>query len=116
RRRGYRRAARAAQLSELTLLGGLTEREGAAAASTMLEWPELPSATFAFNDRCALGVMDVLIRAGVAVPQKMSVVGFDDSPLAGTAPIDLTTISKDSTGRARAAVQRLVPGLDDVYV
>ena len=116
RRRGYRRAARAAQLSELTLPGGLTEREGAAAASAMLEWPELPSATFAFNDRCALGVMDVLIRSGFAVPQRVSVVGFDDSPLAGMAHIDLTTIRQDSTGLARAAVQRLVARLDDVDV
>src|SRR4029079_4656739 len=116
RRRGYRRAARTAQLSELTLPGGLTEREGAAAASTMLEWPELPSATFAFNDRCALGVMDVLIRAGVAVPQKMSVLVFSDSPLAAMAHIDLTTIRQDSTGLARAAVQRLVARLDDVDV
>jgi DNA-binding LacI/PurR family transcriptional regulator len=113
RRRGYRRAARAAQLSELTLPGGLTEREGAAAASAMLESPELPSAIFAFNDRCAVGAMDVLIRAGVAVPEQVSVVGFDDSPLAGMAHIDLTTIRQDSAGLARAAIQRLVARLDN---
>ena len=113
RRRGYRRAARAAQLSELTLPGGLTEREGAAAASAMLASPELPTAIFAFNDRCALGVLDVLIRSGVAVPQQVSVVGFDDSPLAGMAHIDLTTVRQDSAGLARAAVERLVARLDD---
>ncbi len=113
RRRGYREATRAAQLQELTLPGGLTEREGADAASVMLEWPQLPSAIFAFNDRCALGVMDVLIRAGVAVPQQVSVVGFDDSPLAGMAHIDLTTIRQDSVGLAGAAVARLVTRLDN---
>jgi DNA-binding LacI/PurR family transcriptional regulator len=113
RRRGYRHAARAAQLPELTLPGGLTEREGAAAASAMLESPELPTAIFAFNDRCALGVLDVLIRSGVAVPQRVSVVGFDDSPLAGMAHIDLTTVRQDSAGLARAAVERLVARLDD---
>ena len=48
--------------------------------------------------------MDVLIRSGVAVPQQVSVVGFDDSPLAGMAHIDLTTIRQDSAGLARAAV------------
>jgi DNA-binding LacI/PurR family transcriptional regulator len=114
RRRGYRRAARAAQLPELTGPGGLTEREGAAAAAAMLESRALPSAVFAFNDRCALGVMDVLIRAGVPVPQQVSVLGFDDSPLAGLAHIDLTTVRQDSAGLARAAVQRLVSRLDDV--
>jgi len=116
RRRGCRRAARAARLPELTLPGGLTERDGAAAASAMLEWQEMPTAVFAFNDRCALGAMDVLIRAGVAVPQQVSVLGFDDSPLAGLAHIDLTTIRQDSAGLARAAVQRLVTRLDDVSV
>ena len=113
RRRGYRRAAQEAQLPELTLPGGLTEREGAAAAAAILESNALPSAVFAFNDRCALGVMDVLIRAGVSVPQQVSVLGFDDSPLAGLAHIDLTTIRQDSAGLARAAVQRLVTRLDD---
>jgi DNA-binding LacI/PurR family transcriptional regulator len=116
RRRGCRRAARAAQLLELTLPGGLTERDGAAAASAMLDWQDMPTAVFAFNDRCALGAMDVLIRTGVAVPQQVSVLGFDDSPLAGLAHIDLTTIRQDSAGLARAAVQRLVTRLDDVSV
>src|SRR5262249_62403330 len=91
----------------------MTEREAAAAASAMLESRELPTAIFAFNDRCALGVMDVLIRSGVAIPQQVSVVGFDDSPLAGMAHIDLTTIRQDSAGLARAAVQRLVARLDE---
>ena len=116
RRRGYRRAARAPRLPEPTRLGGLTEREGATAAAAILESKELPSAVFAFNDRCALGVMDVLIRAGVPVPQQVSVLGFDDSPLAGLTHIDLTTIRQDSAGLARAAVQRLVARLDDVSV
>ena len=60
--------------------------------------------------------MDVLIRAGVAVPQKMSVLGFDDSPLAGLAHIDLTTIRQDSAGLARAAVKRLVARLENASV
>ncbi len=112
RRRGYRRAARAAQLAELTAPGGVTEREGADAATAMLSSKTLPTAVFAFNDRCALGVMDVLIRAGIAVPQQVSVLGFDDSPLAGLAHIDLTTIRQDSAGLARAAVNRLAERLD----
>lgn len=112
RLRGYRRAARAAQLSELIRPGGLTEREGAAAAAAMLESKALPDAVFAFNDRCALGVMDVLIRSGISVPQQISVIGFDDSPLAGLAHINLTTVRQDSVGLAGAAVQRLVARLD----
>jgi DNA-binding LacI/PurR family transcriptional regulator len=103
----------AAGLPEQTLPGGLTEREGAAAAAVMLESKALPTAVIAFNDRCALGVLDVLIRARVSVPQDVSVLGFDNSPLAGLAHIDLTTVGQDSAGLARAAVTRLVGRLDN---
>jgi DNA-binding LacI/PurR family transcriptional regulator len=112
RLRGYRRAIRAARLPELICRGGLTEREGATAASALLGADGLPTAVFAFNDRCALGAMDVFIRAGVTVPQRVSIIGFDDSPLAGLAHIDLTTIRQDSAGLAAAAVARLVGRLD----
>ena len=104
RLRGYRRAAKAAGVPEMVHPGGLSEREGAAAAMAMLECERLPDAVFAFNDRCALGVIDVLIRAGVSVPQQVSILGFDDSPLAGLAHIDLTTIRQDSAGLAAAAI------------
>jgi DNA-binding LacI/PurR family transcriptional regulator len=113
RLRGYRRAMRARDMPEEVRTGGLTEREGAAAAMAMLAESELPTAVFAFNDRCALGVMDVLIRAGVDVPQRVSVLGFDDSPLAGLAHVNLSTVRQDSAELARAAVQRLVTRLDD---
>ena len=112
RLRGYRAAVRAAGLAEWVRPGGLTERDGAAAAAGMLESGELPDAVFAFNDRCALGVLDVFIRSGIAVPQQISVMGFDDSPLAGLAHIDLTTVRQDSAGLARAATQRLAARLD----
>lgn len=112
RLRGFRRAIRSAELPESILPGGLTEREGAVAASTMLSMKELPTAVFAFNDRCALGVLDVLIRSGVSVPQQISVIGFDDSPLAGLAHIDLTTVRQDSASLATAAMERLVARLD----
>lgn len=113
RLRGFTRAARSADVTEDVRAGGLTEREGAAAAIEMLAESDLPTAVFAFNDRCALGVMDVLIRAGVQVPQRVSVLGFDDSPLAGLAHVDLSTVRQDSAGLSRAAVERLVARLDD---
>ncbi len=112
RLRGYRRAVDTAGVPQSIRPGGLTEREGAAAAAAMLAERDVPTAVFAFNDRCALGVMDVLIRAGISVPQQVSVVGFDDSPLAGLAHVDLTTVRQDAIGLAGAAVQRLIGRLD----
>jgi DNA-binding LacI/PurR family transcriptional regulator len=113
RRRGYQRSASAGGLSASMSPGGLTEREGATAATAMLASGNLPTAVFAFNDRCALGVQDVLIRHGIAVPQQVSVLGFDDIPMAGLAHVSLTTIRQDSAGLARAAVERVVTRLDD---
>jgi DNA-binding LacI/PurR family transcriptional regulator len=94
--------------------GGLTEREGAAAAAEILAAGDpLPTAIFAFNDRCALGVVDVLLRAGIRVPEDVSVVGFDDSPLAGLAHVDLTTVGQDGARLAELAVARAVSRIDD---
>ena len=73
----------------------------------------MPTAVFAFNDRCALGLIDVLIRAGLRVPDDVSVVGFDDSPLAGLAHVDLTTIGQDTARLAELAVARAVGRIED---
>jgi DNA-binding LacI/PurR family transcriptional regulator len=113
RRKGFRAATAAASAEPAMLDGGLTEREGAAAATAMLADTEgLPTAVLAFNDRCALGVLDVLIRARLRVPEDVSVVGFDDTPLAGLAHVNLTTVGQDSARLAELAVARAITRLD----
>lgn len=113
RRKGFRKAGRAADIGTKMIAGGLTEREGAAAAAALLDSPvALPTAVFAFNDRCALGLIDVLIRAGVRVPEEVSVIGFDDSALAGLAHVDLTTIGQDSGRLAELAVARAIDRIE----
>ncbi|OBC15926.1 LacI family transcriptional regulator [Mycobacterium sp. 852013-50091_SCH5140682] len=113
RRKGVRRAAAAAGVTVTTVAGGITEHAGAAAATTLVgDGSPLPTAVFAFNDRCALGFIDVAIRAGVTVPQQVSVVGYDDSPLAGLAHVDLTTVGQDSGRLAELAVARAIERID----
>ncbi|SER39581.1 DNA-binding transcriptional regulator, LacI/PurR family [Mycobacterium sp. 88mf] len=112
RRKGVRRAAAAAGIVVTLVDGGTTEREGAAAAAALCAEPSLPTAVFAFNDRCALGFVDVAIRAGIRIPQDVSVVGFDDSPLAGLAHVDLTTVGQDSAQLAELAVGRAVERIE----
>ncbi|MFI6074290.1 LacI family DNA-binding transcriptional regulator [Actinoplanes sp. NPDC051343] len=93
--------------------------EAAAAASTTGIAPATEAATAAsptgrptavtvFNDRCATGVLDVLARAGVRVPEDVSVVGYDDSRLARLAHVDLTTIAQDTAAMACLAVDQAV--------
>ncbi len=113
RRRGYRTAMRRAGLGDRALVigGGLTEQEGAAAAAVLLARPSLPTAVVAFNDRCAVGLLDVLLRAGVAVPGDVSVVGYDDDRLSRLPHVNLTTIAQDAPSLARLAVERAVESL-----
>ena len=95
----------------LVIGGGLTEQEGAAAAAVLLARPSLPTAVVAFNDRCAVGLLDVLLRAGVAVPGDVSVVGYDDDRLSRLPHVNLTTIAQDAPSLARLAVERAVESL-----
>jgi DNA-binding LacI/PurR family transcriptional regulator len=69
-----------------------------------------------FNDRCALGVLDVLQRAGLAVPGDISVVGYDDSHLARMSHVNLTTIAQDTEQITTLAVTRAIDRLDGTPV
>jgi DNA-binding LacI/PurR family transcriptional regulator len=116
RRRGYRTAMRRHGLAEhvRVLPGDHTEAAGARAARTLLdEGGGLPTAVVAYNDHCALGLLDAFSRAGVAVPGGISVVGYDDSSLSRLAHVDLTTVSQDARRQAEHAVAAAVEHLED---
>lgn len=115
RRSAYLTAMERHSLGDLArvLPAGADEREGAAAAGRLLADPRhpAPSALVVFNDRCALGVVDALERAGLAVPADISVVGFDDSQFARLAHIGLSSVRQDVAALARAAIERAVARL-----
>jgi DNA-binding LacI/PurR family transcriptional regulator len=114
RRRGYRTAMRRHDLGEhiRVIPGDHTEAAGTRAAQALLHDGSLPSAVVASNDRCALGLLDALNRAGVAVPGAVSVVGYDDSTLSRLAHVNLTTVSQDARRQAEHAVAAAVERLD----
>jgi len=111
RRRGYREAMAALGLRDHVEVidGGQTEEAGEAAADAVLarRSTERPTALVCFNDRCAIGLRDRLLRGGVSVPGEISVMGYDDSPPASLGTIDLTSVSQDPAGLARATVSVL---------
>lgn len=74
--------------------------------------PHRPTAVITFNDRSALGLLDASNRARIDVPGDLSVVGYDDSPAAQLAHINLTTVSQDARTQAEAAVAASVERLD----
>ncbi len=114
RRAGYRAALRRSpRLTELLLPGGLTELEGAEAARAFLaSGPSRAGGVVAFNDRCALGFIDVVRQAGLRVPEDVSVVGFDDILQAGYPHIGLTTVRQDAERLGSAAVHAVTSRLD----
>jgi DNA-binding LacI/PurR family transcriptional regulator len=115
RRRGYRAAMRRHGLQDQirVIPGDYTEESGAEAARALLAERRLPTAMFAGNDRCAHGILDTFIRAGVDIPGDVSVVGYDDSRTARLSFIDLTTIRQNPTQMADSAVQAMVERLDN---
>ncbi|MDF2744977.1 MAG: LacI family transcription regulator, partial [Actinomycetia bacterium] len=111
RRRGYRTAMRRHRLGgHLQVIGGdHTEAAGTRAAQALLEAGRpLPTAVVAFNDHCALGLLDAFSRAGVGVPADVSVVGYDDSSLSRLAHVNLTTVSQDARRQAEHALAAAV--------
>jgi len=72
--------------------GDYSFRSGVDAAELLLGGEDSPTAIFACNDDMAAGVVSVANRKGIAVPEDLSVGGFDDTPLATIITPQLTTI------------------------
>jgi DNA-binding LacI/PurR family transcriptional regulator len=111
RRKAYTEAMTAHGLTPLILPGGETEPDGIRAARS-LDPAAGVTAIVAYNDRCAIGVLDHLDRTGVDVPAQMSVTGYDNSFLAQLHRLNLTTVSQEPREQARLAVEATVERLD----
>lgn len=98
RLRGYRQALQEAGLLEGPIEDGrFTSDGGTAAMRRILErGGELPDAIFIASDLMARGAMSVLTAAGIRVPEDISIVGFDDSPVATSVSPALTTMRQPS--------------------
>jgi LacI family transcriptional regulator len=85
--------------------GHFTYRSGLEAAEKLLADRPRPTAIFAANDDMAAATSFVAHRLGLDVPSDISVVGFDDTPIANTIWPALTTIHQPVADMARAAVE-----------
>jgi LacI family repressor for deo operon, udp, cdd, tsx, nupC, and nupG len=74
---------------------------------------EIPTAIIAQNDRMAIGVIRAARDAGIRVPEELSVIGFDDMPLASYFDPPLTTIRQDTFLLGREAVRLLLMLIND---
>ncbi len=81
-----------------------TEEVGYGAMRSLLARGVAFDAVFAASDLMAIGALRALAEAGRSVPGEVSVVGFDDIPMASFANPSLTTVMQDT----RLAGERLV--------
>ncbi len=119
RRKGFRRAVDLADARGQILPGGSTEADGVRAGQRLVELlsqPTPPSAAVVFNDHAAVGLLAAVRQAGYRVPEDFSVIGFDDSRLAGVPGVDLTTIRQDIGSLAGRAIEQLSARSTDTHV
>lgn len=74
----------------------------------LLRQPDPPTAIFASNDEMAAGIIRVARQLELRIPQDLSVVGFDDLPLAKQLSPALTTIRQPIRAMAETATQLLL--------
>lgn len=86
----------------------LDSMRGIDAARSLLELPDRPTAVFATTDQQAIGVLRACGDRGLRVPEEISVVGFDDIPLADLVNPRLTTVRQPIEQIGRLAVERLL--------
>ncbi len=111
RHAGYLRALADAGLSaneKLRVPANNSESLGYRAAQQLMEGGEAFDAIFAVTDLVAIGAMRALQEAGLKIPDDVSVVGFDDMPLAAYVSPALTTVQQDAEIGAEGLVRGIV--------
>ncbi|RKQ71860.1 LacI family transcriptional regulator [Litorimonas taeanensis] len=109
---GFRNAMAEAHLtvhSHEVKQGDFTFQSGVTAATALLaDKSDRPSAIFASNDEMAAGVVSVAAKLGIDIPSELSVVGFDDTPLARLISPQLTTVQQPIYDMGYEAVRMLI--------
>ncbi|MDR0357950.1 MAG: substrate-binding domain-containing protein [bacterium] len=94
-------------------LGENSPSGGCERLRALLRLPVPPAAVFASTDVLAIGAMKAAADLGLRVPCDLSVVGFDDIPLAPFVVPSLTTVRQPVTAMAEIAVSHLLSMVDD---
>jgi DNA-binding LacI/PurR family transcriptional regulator len=113
---GYREALRARGLDYDPALTARSERQteegGFHATRALLGAGPLPTALFCNNDAMAIGAMRAIYDAGLEIPRDISVVGFDDVPIAQLLRVPLTTVAQPIPRMGTAAVELLTERIE----
>lgn len=108
---GWRRAMAAAGLpcdDDLVRHGDFTFASGAVAAASLLEGAAPVTALVASNDQMALAALHVAQDRGLGVPDQLSIVSFDDTPITRFSVPPLTAINQPIAAMASRAAELLI--------
>jgi LacI family transcriptional regulator, repressor for deo operon, udp, cdd, tsx, nupC, and nupG len=89
---------------------GLLE-DGARAFRALSDMQQRPTAVLCYNDLTAIGLMAAAHEAGVRIPERISVIGYDNIALSGFTVPPLTTIDQPEEAMGRTAVENCVRAL-----
>jgi DNA-binding LacI/PurR family transcriptional regulator len=84
------------------------ETDGYAALTMLLDADPEITGVLCFSDRLAAGVLAAALDRGLAVPGELSIIGFDDSPVASNSRPALTTVRQDLAEKGHAAAEGLI--------
>jgi len=113
---GYRQALADAGIvySPSLVVQGTGDTDGGRRAlPVLLSLDEPPSAVFCYNDLTAIGLIDAARRAGLALPQDLAIVGFDDIAFAQFCHPPLTTIAQPIGEMGTKAIELLLALLSE---
>ncbi|MFJ4172361.1 LacI family DNA-binding transcriptional regulator [Paenarthrobacter sp. NPDC089714] len=109
RRSGYFSAMLRHGLEPLVVEEDMTESGGyRAMEAIMAASPKPPTAVFANNDMAGSGALAALARAGLRVPEDVSVLGFDNTDLAASDLIQLSSVDQHSRELGKLGADQLL--------
>jgi DNA-binding LacI/PurR family transcriptional regulator len=96
-----------------SVAGGFTEAGGIEGIQTLLAKGPRPTAVFVANDLAAAGVLDVLAKKGVRVPDDISLVGYDNTGMARSHALGLTTVDQPRRQMGQMAADLILTKIDN---
>ena len=92
--------------------GSYSHQSGYQHTRDLLRLPHPPTAIFCGNDVVAFGAIDAARSLGVSIPRDVSILGFDDIPMAAWEVFQLSTVRQPFPEMARAAVRMLAERIE----
>lgn len=112
---GYIKAMEAAGVpvpGEYVVEGDFRTKSGYDLARTLMELPEPPTAIIGGNNLMTIGMFQCLSDMGIAIPDTVSIIGFDDFPLAGNLSPAITVVDRPMAEMGRIAAELLLSRVD----